>query len=74
MNGQTWLNAFSPNNGGIDKLALQVIITGVKIDFNLYCNIPFGDYVQFYRERENYMTERTFGSIYLGPKYNIQGR
>ena len=35
-NGQTWLNSFPQKRGVSDTLAPLAIVTGVKMDFNLY--------------------------------------
>ena len=43
------------------------------MDFNLHCNIPFGEYDKFYEKTVNAMTERTVGAICLKPTYNLQG-
>ena len=52
-------------SGVIDTLAPRAILTGVKIDFNLHCNIIFGDYAQLYEKTGNDMTECTVGAICL---------
>ena len=56
-----------------ETLAPRAILTGVKMDLNFHCKILFGDYAQDYEKAENCMTERTVGTIYLGPTYNIKG-
>ena len=43
------------------------------MDFNLHCNIPFGDYSQVYERTGNDMTDCTVGAICLEPNYNLQG-
>ena len=66
------MKAFPPKIGGSYTLKPQVILTGVKMDFNLNCNIKFEDYDQVYENTVNDMTECTVGAICLGPTYNIQ--
>ena len=69
----TWLNSFPPKGGVSATLSPRVILTGVKMDFNKHCRLPFGDYAQVYDTTDNTMQERTVGSICLGPSYNLQG-
>src|SRR5210317_1045814 len=71
-NSVTWLNSIPPKGGVSDTLAPRVIMTGIKMDHNKHCKIPFGDYAQVYEKTENNMNERTVGAICLGPSYNLQ--
>ena len=57
----------------IDEIESRVIITWVKMDFNLHCMMPFGDYSQVYKKTGNTTTELKVGAICLGWTYNIQG-
>ena len=57
----------SGKNGMSDTLDLQAIITGVKMDFNLHCKIPFGDYDKVYEKTGNDMNQRTVATIFLAP-------
>ena len=49
------------------------IITGLKLDYYLHCQIPFGAYAQVRLETDNTMKERTIGAIVMGPNQNLQG-
>ena len=46
LNGYTWLKGFPRNSGVNDILETQVILRGLKMDFNLNCKISFGYYNQ----------------------------
>lgn len=48
-------------------------MTGVKLDANKHCKLPFGAYVQTHEEHDNSMTTRTIGAIALRPTGNTQG-
>jgi hypothetical protein len=71
-----WLNFF-PTQGGISPtLSPQAILTGIRVDHNKHCRIPFGGYAQVHAKptpTNNAMESRTVGGVSLGPTGNIQG-
>jgi hypothetical protein len=71
-----WLNFFPPSGGVSPTLSPQCIVTGLHVDCNKHCRIPFGAYAQVHAEPDpsnNAMVSRTVGGISLGPTGNIQG-
>jgi hypothetical protein len=71
-----WLNFF-PSKGGVSlTLSPQAIITGLYLDANKHCRMPFGAYAQVHGEplhRNDVKVSRTVGGISLSPTRNIQG-
>ena len=65
---------FPPKIGVSDTLEPRAILTGVEIDFNLHCKIPFGYYDQAYKKAGHEMNDHIVGAIYIGPTHNLQGR
>ena len=47
----------------------------MKLDYNVHCKLPFGDYVQTHEEDEprNVNAPRDLGAISLGPMENLRG-
>eukprot|EP00957_Ditylum_brightwellii_P143149 10906854-Ditylum_brightwellii.AAC.1 len=68
-----WLNAFPPRGGVSNTFSLRTIITGMVLNTNKHCRIPFGSYAQTHEEDSNDMREWTLGAISLGPVGNVQG-
>ena len=68
-----WLNAF-PNKGGLQDISPRVLITGVPLDYNIQCRLPFGAYVQTHEEVHirNGPEALTCGAISLGPNMSTQ--
>ena len=68
-----WLNAFPPKGGVSKNLGPREIITGVKVDYNKHCKIPFGSYVQTREENapRNSQNSRTIGAISLFPDNSV---
>ena len=50
-------------------------MTGIKLDYNNHCRLPFGSYVQVHDELSltNSPISRTIGEITPGPTGNLQG-
>ena len=75
MNQVTWLNNF-PRKGGCSRtLPPRFLLTGTKLDYKIYCQTEFGQYVQTHEDTtpRNSIAERTQGAICLGPTGNLQG-
>jgi hypothetical protein len=51
------------------------IMTGIALDFEKHCNLPFGAYTEAHEEypQTNTMAPRNRGVICLGPTGNFQG-
>lgn len=75
-NSVMWLNIFPPKGGVLNDVSPRMLLTGNKLDYNLHCQIPFGQYVQVHKENHptNGQHSRTVGAICLGPTGNLQGR
>jgi hypothetical protein len=70
-----WLNVLPPAGGVSPTLSPQAIVTGLHVNSDRHCRIPFGAYAQVHAEPEptnNKMVSRTVGGISLGPTGNIQ--
>ena len=64
-----FLNAF-PAKGGVSmNLSPGAIATGLTIDYNKYCKLEFGAYVQTHEENapRNSILARSLGAIAPGP-------
>jgi hypothetical protein len=50
-------------------------MTGMELDFEKHCKLPFGAYAEAHEEypQTNTMAPRTRGVIFLGPTGNFQG-
>ena len=71
-----WLNAFPVKFGVSATISLRTIMTQKLIDYNIYCQIPFGAYVQIHESNDpTNDTEalRTLAAVSLGPTGNRQG-
>jgi hypothetical protein len=71
-----WLNFFPPSGGVSPTLSPQTIVTGLNVDCEKHCRIPFGGYAQVHAEPKptnDALLSRTVGGISLGPTGNIQG-
>lgn len=68
-----WINSFPPNDGISKVMSPKMIVTGQQVDFNRYCQLEFGAYVQTHDDSDNTMTSRTTGAIALRPTGNSQG-
>jgi hypothetical protein len=71
-----WLNFFPPSGGVSPTLSPQTIVTGLNVDFERHCRIPFGGYAQVHAEPKptnDALLSCTVGGISLGPTGNIQG-
>ena len=64
-----------PAKGGVTNVSPRTLMTGVKLDYNRHCRLPFRSYVQVHKEPSatNSPTARTIGAITLGPTGNLQG-
>ena len=69
-----WINMF-PEKGGVTNVSPRTLMTGIKLDYNKHCCLPFGSYVQVQDDPSvtNSPTAKTIGSITLGPTGNLQG-
>ena len=61
-----WINSFPSDNGISCIYSPRTIMSGIKMDYNKHCKLPFGEYAQVYVDTDNGMTERTVGAICLG--------
>jgi hypothetical protein len=80
-----WLNFFPSQGGwrlpdsfpsGHPDLSPQAILTGICVDHDKHCRIPFGGYAQVHAEptpTNNTMESHTVGGVSLRPTGNIQG-
>ena len=50
INAVMMLNAFPPRSGINTSMSPRTIISGVKLDYNKHCKMPFGDYAQTHEE------------------------
>lgn len=68
-----WLHAFPTEDGISAHISPRELVSGVCIDANKHCLIPFGQYAQVHQEQDNSMLTRTVGAIALRPTGNVQG-
>jgi hypothetical protein len=70
-----WLNAFPPSSGVSAFYSPRTIMTGMALDFENHCKLPFGAYAEAHEEypQTNTMAPRARGVICLGPTGNFQG-
>jgi len=64
--------AFSHIRMAYNLHLVQTIVTGSKINYNKYCRLEFGTYVQVH-EQHNNSIPRTSGVLALHPTGNVQG-
>ena len=58
---------------GVSKsLSPLTLVTGMKLNYNLHCQIPYGANTQIRMETDNSLKERTIGAIATGPNQNVQ--
>ena len=64
-----------PAKGGPTNVSLRTLMTGIKLDYNKHCSLPFKSYVQVHNEPSpiNSPTARTMGEITLDPTGNLPG-
>ena len=58
-----WIHAFPVNDGVSSTMSPREIITGIALNVNKHCVLPFGSYVKTYEEHDNSMPIRTIGAI-----------
>lgn len=68
-----WIHAFPACDGVSEHISPREIVTGVSLDANKHCVVPFGAYVQTHEQHDNSMATRTIGAITLRPSGNAQG-
>eukprot|EP00804_Cyclotella_cryptica_P018940 CCRYP_006455-RA/>CCRYP_006455-RA protein AED:0.43 eAED:0.43 QI:0/0/0/1/0/0.5/2/0/319 len=70
-----WLNSTPVTNGISTSLSPREIMTQQKVDFQRYCRVPFGAYIEASKDATitNTMWPRTHGCSALGPSSNLQG-
>ncbi|MEM9592233.1 MAG: reverse transcriptase domain-containing protein, partial [Pseudomonadota bacterium] len=68
-----WLHAFPARDGVSETVSPRELVTGIVLDANKHCRIPFGAYAQTHEEHDNTMASRTVGAIALRPTGNAQG-
>ena len=68
-----WLNAFLCKNGVSKRLSPQLLVTGNRIDYNKYCTLECGKYVQNHEQHDKSMVQQTTGEICKRPTENAQG-
>lgn len=68
------INSFPRSTSALEGVSPKEKLTGKVLDYNLDCQLEFGDYVQANEDdtRTNTMNARTFPAICLGPVGNIQ--
>jgi hypothetical protein len=69
------INTFPPKDGISSNLSPHNLMTGITFNYNKYCQLQFGSYVQAHEETDPSpsMQAHTVGAICLGPTGNIQG-
>jgi hypothetical protein len=50
-----WLNSFPHRNGISGNYSPRTIVVGQQIDYQHYCQLEFGPYVQTHEEHDNSM-------------------
>lgn len=68
-----YLHAFPVRHGFSATLSPREMVTGVDLDANKHCLVPFVAYVQSHEEHDKIMASRTIGAIALRPIGNAQG-
>ena len=68
-----WLNMFPAKDGVSAVQNPRRILTGQVGDYNLHCQLQFGEYAQVHESHDNTMMTRTTGAIALRPTGNVQG-
>jgi len=68
-----WLNMFPHKDGVHATISPRTLVTGLSIDYNKHCKLPFGTYVQVHEEGDSSLRPRTSGAIALRPTGNEQG-
>lgn len=68
------INSFPRSTSALEGVSPKEKLTGKVLDYNLDCELEFGDYVQANEDdtRTNTMNARTFPALCLGPVGNIQ--
>ena len=63
-----WLNDFPVKNGVANTISPGKLLTGLTPDFNKYCRLKFGSYVQTHEDfaQRNSMVARMIDAITLG--------
>lgn len=67
-----WIHVFPSQDGVSNSMSPREIITGVPIDADKHCVIPFGAYAQTHEQHDKNMESRTIGAIALRPTGNAQ--
>ena len=70
-NAVFWLNCHK--NGIHMTLSLCTIVTGLTIDFNKHCKLPFGKYMQNAWTTQQFIIAKDSRAIVLGATGNAQG-
>jgi len=68
-----WLNMFPAHDGVSNRWSPRQIMTGQCSDYNLQCQLEFGEYAQVHESHNNSMLTRTTGAIAMRPSGNLQG-
>lgn len=68
-----WLHPFPARDGVSASISPRGLVTGVVIDANKHCVIPFGEFVQTHDQNKNTMASRKIDTIALRPTGNAQG-
>ena len=68
-----YINGLPWEKGVSKSLSPLSLVTGLKLDYGLHCQVPFGTYAQVRMETDNTLKERTIGAIATGPNQNLQG-
>ena len=72
-NAVFWLNALPARDGVSSTHSPRYLLTGRELEYPLHVRLEFGEYVQMHEKHRNRMTDRTLGTICLGPNGNSQG-
>ena len=71
-NAVFWLNALPARDGVSSVHSPRYLLTGRELEYPLHVRLEFGEYVQTHEKHGNRMTDRTLGTICLGPNGNAQ--
>lgn len=67
-----WLHAFPTQDRESETSSPKEVVSGITLDANNRCAIPFGSCVQTHEEHDNSMTSHTIGAIALRPTANAE--
>ena len=68
-----WLNMFPQKDSVSNTVSPCTLLTVLTMNYNCYCHLEFGKYVQTHEECNNSMDPRMVGAFALQPTGNIKG-